>query len=388
MGRKIAVALLVFVFMGAVGLFAMERFAGQILFKPKHSFAEQQIPTAPDYDDPASWVAFPDRDDAADIVPDGFSVSDDDDRPADVFYIYPTVLLDKSSWLADTSDPVTNMIAEQMPVKGQATAFNGCCRVYAPRYRQATLWTFMANEPDNHQAMDFAYQDIARAFDHFVATIGPDRPIVLAGHSQGTRHLVRLVAEKINGTALADRIVVVYAIGSGVFTEVTTRGLSDFPLCDSPSQTKCLITWDAVDQAKAGGRDMGTGLYMWLDGAYQPANDPSLACVNPLTWRAGGAGEKADHAGMVPLDSSAFGGVFIGRPAPPVGTQAKLGALIPQSLSASCAAQGLLVDVSGIGDHGKTSMPGGSLHLKDYSLFYKDIFDNAVVRVNAFLAAR
>ncbi|MEN8723447.1 MAG: DUF3089 domain-containing protein [Alphaproteobacteria bacterium] len=388
MGRKIAVALLVFVFMGAVGLFAMERFAGQILFKPKHSFAEQNLPAAPDYTDQTSWAALPGRDDSADILPDGFTAPADDLRQADVFYIYPTVLMSKSTWVADIADPETNMLVEQLPVLGQATAFNGCCRVYVPRYRQATLWTFMANEPDNHQAIDFAYQDIARAFDAFLERVGDDRPIVLAGHSQGTRHLVRLVAEKINDTRVADRVVAVYAIGSGVFQEVTTRGLSDFPVCDSPSQTGCLITWDAVDKAKASGREMGEGLYMWLDGVYQPANDPSLACVNPLTWRAGEAGEKEDHAGMVPLDSAIFSGVFVGRPAPPVGTRAQLGGLMPQSVSATCAAQGLLVDVSGIGVHGKTTMPGGSLHLKDYSLFYKDIFDNAITRVNAFLAAR
>lgn len=34
-------------------------------------------------------------------------------------------------------------------------------------------------------AFDLAYSDVARAFEQFLAEIGPGKPFVLAGHSQG-----------------------------------------------------------------------------------------------------------------------------------------------------------------------------------------------------------
>jgi len=387
MGRKIAVGLLALVFLGAVALFAVERFAAEILFKPDHGFAEEEKPAAPDYADLANWSAWPGREDAADRLPEGVTAMADSERPADVFYVHPTVYLKKDAWNADVADPVTNMLVDELPVLGQATAFNGCCRVYAPRYRQATLWTFMADEADNRAAIGFAYQDVARAFDHFVASIDADRPIILASHSQGTHHLVRLLDEKIIGTPIADRIVVVYAIGGGMYEEQPARGLDGFPYCETAADLHCIVTWDAIDAAQSTGRDLDeSSLSRWIAGAYQPANDTRLGCVNPLSMTKDGEGAIEDNKGMVELDASQFAGVFVGREAPALGTQASLGAPLPQSVSAICGDRGLLVDIAKVEDQVGATMPGGSLHLQDYSLFYMDVFADAQARVASFIA--
>lgn len=389
MGRKIAIVLVGLVFLGAVALFAVERFAAEVLFKPDHAFAGEMPSQVPDYSDLANWSAWPGRDDAGDRLPEGVVAPPEGARSADVFYVHPTTYLKKDSWNAAIDDQITNMLVDELPVLGQATAFNNCCRVFAPRYRQATLWTFMSAADDNKAALDLAYQDVERAFDYFVGAIPADRPIVLASHSQGTHHLTRLLSDRIVGQPIADRIVIVYAIGGGMYAETPDRGLDGFPFCETKDDIRCIITWDAMDVAKSNGRvDSDTALPRWLDGGYNMAHDTALGCVNPLTMLK--AGDDADFAyskGFVELDSSEFGRVFMGGKAPPIGTKAKLSAPMPGAVAAKCVRRGLLVDVSKIADKVGSALPGGSLHLHDFSLFYMDIFEDAPARVAKFLAA-
>ena len=103
---------------------------------PSTPFDERLTPPAPDYDDPASWSALPERQDAADAAPDGQPAIDQRSAKVDVFYVHPTSAVG-SAWNATTSDPTINDGTDRLATGIQATAFNGCCAIYAPRYRQA-----------------------------------------------------------------------------------------------------------------------------------------------------------------------------------------------------------------------------------------------------------
>ena len=51
----------------------------------------------------------------------------------------------------------------------QASAFNGCCNVYAARYREASIFAYLsATEAETAEVLAFAYQDVAAAFAHFI----------------------------------------------------------------------------------------------------------------------------------------------------------------------------------------------------------------------------
>lgn len=115
--------------------------------------------------------------------------------------------------------------------------------------------------------------------------------------------------------------------------------------------------------------------------------DYTGVCVNPLTWTEA-KGEKADHNGAVKLDAGAFGDVFRGGDAPPLGTETTLGPVIPNLTEAWCTDGILYVPDNDNAFFEGPSIPGGSLHLLDYALFWKDISDNASLRVNAFIAAQ
>ena len=57
-------------------------------------------------------------------------------------------------------------------------------------------------------------------------------------------------------------------------------------------------------------------------------------------------------------------------------------------LGARCEGGVLLVDALPAQDYAIVPLPGGSLHFNDYDLFFQNIRVNAVVRSEAFLAAR
>src|SRR3546814_15279414 len=77
---------------------------------------------------------------------------------------------------------------------------------------RSTFGAFLTSEAAAGQALDLAYRDVLTAFDQFVTEIGPDRPIILAGHSQGALHLTRLLKDRVAGTPLATRLVAAYVV--------------------------------------------------------------------------------------------------------------------------------------------------------------------------------
>src|SRR5437763_1242925 len=119
-----------------------------------------------------------------------------------------------------------------------AGAFGQLAEVWAPRYRQAAYGAFLLKSDDAQKALDFAYQDVAAAFDEFVRQVPKESPIILAGHSQGALHLERLLREKIAGKAIAKRVVAAYDVGWPISTATDLPALG-LPACTSPSQTGC-----------------------------------------------------------------------------------------------------------------------------------------------------
>ena len=123
----------------------------------------------------------------------------------------------------------------------QASAFSDCT-VYAPRYRQATLFSFFDLEgADEQAALNLAYQDVEKAFDYFISQYNKDRPFIIASHSQGSFHALPLIKKKIDGTPLAKRMIAAYTIGITTITNEAIDALQDIKVCDAPDQTQCLI---------------------------------------------------------------------------------------------------------------------------------------------------
>ncbi|WP_448581721.1 DUF3089 domain-containing protein [Thermaurantiacus sp.] len=345
------------------------RLAGQKLvtaaLAPTVPFAESTPPPAPRYSTPAAWIAHPKLPgNPALFAPQGY-------RPAPapaaaVFFVPPTAFFGRSQWNAPLDDPQVNARLDRY-VEAQASPFNGLAEIWAPRYRQATFGSFLKPSADAEKALALAYADVAAAFDAFVAAQPADRPILLAGHSQGARHLLRLVAERVKGTPLAARVVAVYAIGWPVALPADPAALG-LPPCAGREQAGCLLSWQSF--AADGDQQafiQSIARIRRVDG--KPFGTAPMLCINPLS----GAAAPPGRAGpAIPAEANA--GTLRERE------------LVPRLTGARCAANGLLLLDPAPSDIGPYVLPGGNFHVYDISLFWAAVRADAEARLMAHAA--
>ncbi|MGD8307796.1 MAG: DUF3089 domain-containing protein [Chromatiales bacterium] len=301
-----------------------------------------------DYARDQNWAALPSTADAADQSPiAAMAAPQPRERRADVFFVHPTTYLSMFGWNATTDDERLNNLTAKGPIRLQASAFNGCCRVFAPRYRQAALRAFMSRSPRARDAMDLAYGDVRQAFLYYLEHLDEGRPLIIASHSQGTLHAIRLLEEFFaDDPTLRGRLVVAYLIG----WPLACDGLPGIPACERASDTGCFVSWST---------------YVWGTERAHGKGAENACCVNPLTWQRGDGYAPAElNLGGIPY---------------------KFDRIDPGVTDARCVGGKLWVHKP---DPDGYIALGRNLHLMDYNLFYANIRENARQRVQAFLKRR
>lgn len=333
-------------------------------FVPNVEFAPAPASTAPDYMKATSWLSRPDiADDPSRWTPPGILAAE---RPeVAVFYVPPTTYLRRDRWNAPLDDREANERL-RLFASSQASAFNGIGSIWAPRYRQATMGAFLTNSEDARHALDFAYHDVERAFDAFLKQIPARQPILLAGHSQGSLHLIHLMQRRIAGQPIARRIVAAYVIGWPISMDADLPALG-LPACAAPAQPNCIVSWQSF--AEPADPHMIHDVYdatLGLTGT--PRKGTAMLCVNPLT---GGPGTAAlPHANL---------GSLVPRPSFDGAD------LMPGLIPARCEPSGLLLIGPPPVGYGSYILPGGNFHVFDYALFWANIRADALARTQSFL---
>ena len=315
--------------------------------KPAATFAETMAPPAPDYSNPEHWAALPDREDAADFTPGGIN-DQQANASVDVFFVHPTTFLSSTGWNAPMGDLASGNWVDNAVMPGQASAFNGAARVYAPRYRQAQIHAFFVLDDGGNDALELAYTDIEAAFEHFLANYNDNRPFIVAGHSQGALHVRWLLERKITGTPLRERMVAAYPIGYPMKIAELAGSIPDIPVCAAANQSGCLSSWNTIS-----------------DG-YRPLEPTQgQVCVNPLTWTADDAqGAFEDNEGALSTVTKTT---------------------MPGAADGRCE-NGMLY-VSEIRTEAYDNLPNmgkGNHHLIDYALYWSNLRENVAERVGAF----
>ena len=316
------------------------------LLKPAKSIEESNQLLSPNYADLKFWATHPDKKDAADQVPTNSGFTDKQElAQADVFFIHPTTHLKRDTWNGDLENETLNERTDKGTIQLQATVFNDCCKVYAPRYRQAAIYVFLKETDEGKRALDFAYQDVKKAFTHFEKNFNKGRPWILASHSQGTHHAARLLSEVIQNSPMGKTMVAAYTLGWPYNPKEV-----GFPVCKSPTATGCLINWNT---------------YLWDK---KPSRLEELYkngfCVNPLSW--------SEDTLYMPKESN-------------LGSLPKsYDSIIPQIADAKCE-EGILWTHKVPEKDFPTLELGKNYHLVDYQLFYKNIRENATLWVKTYL---
>ena len=365
LGAIVLLLFIVFTAFGGWGVVATLR-------GPSKPYDARALPPAPDYAKHRAWLAFPGRNGLERSTPPGFTPVDERTAPADVFFVHPTTFKGSPVWIApfDASDDAAPL---NPPVLlDQVSVFNGCCRLYAPRYRQATLAALKVPA-----AMDVAYGDVAAAFRYYIAHLNHSRPFIIASHSQGTAHAIRLLQREVLGTPLQQRLVAAYLIGGYVPDTFGTLGVA---VCDAPAQTGCVLSYNTSEAGRSGARMITDNRTYWWRGALTTHGRSNALCVNPLSWRNEGYAPGSANPGSLPFPKAPFA-----RAAAP------LPALAPQLTGAACDDHLLAVKIPWSAPSGFTdalSWLFGSYHLNDYGIFYASLRRNAINRVAAMQAAR
>lgn len=333
---------------------------------PSVSFADSPVAGGPDYSRLSAWDANPARSsDAARWTPPGFAAAPYP-RVA-VFFVTPTAYLGRDRWTMPFDDAATNARID-LYLRSQASVFNGVGRIWAPKYRQASFGAFMTTKPDAARALDLAYGDVVRAFAAFAAAAPADAPIVLAGHSQGSLQLLRLIKEHVVGTPLARRIVAVYAVGWPISLTADLPALG-LPACATSEATGCVLSW----QSFAEPADV-TDLRRAFDAAPSltglPRAGTRLLCTNPLLGEPSALAVPASRniGALVPATDLGSARVVAGR------------------VGAQCLASGIVAIGAPPEGFGQYVLPGNNYHVYDYMLFWANVRADVERRASAFEA--
>jgi hypothetical protein len=189
------------------------------------------------------------------------------DSTVDVFFLHPTTFTSKENpyWNADLNDATLNKKTDYSTILFQSSVFNEY-RVFAPRYRQAHIRSYYSNEQTAKNAFNTAYEDVKNAFKYYLANYNQGRPIIIASHSQGTTHALRLLKEFFENTPLYDKLVAAYLIGM----YIPINYFTSLPVCKDSLQTGCFCGW----------RCFQAGFVP----SYVKKEKESSIVVNPLSW--------------------------------------------------------------------------------------------------------
>ena len=382
---------------------AILAFSSCLLLQPLLACASEAVRPAPtDYAQASNWMLLP----RAETPGTAHAV--------DVFFVYPTTYgYDRktgpaltSEWSAGWNQSLAQAYADPI-IKYQVESKIGVfakagTRVYVPYYRQASgfdvlnavLWKStpqLANAAN--EAMQVAYSDVSAAFDFYLAhhnkdADGKPRPLILAGHSQGSNLLLYLLQDKFKDAELRKRLIAAYIIG----WSVTSDDLASYPdslarvgICDERTQTGCIVSYNT--QQTPG--DWTQLAEPWR-GKMELVRKNAYS-VNPLTWSATGPdGVEAAAPASANLGAVFFKGSLPG--ADPALFAASARYEVKQYTGAQSDHGALIIDPTALpapASYANFFAPYNTLpgwyHGYDYSFFYRNIEQNVIDRIQAYL---
>ena len=313
------------------------------------NFDLEKIPKAPDYSNPDHWAALPSKNDMADLLPSPSFQNVQEDAEVDVFFLHPTSYAGKKNkryWNGPIDDPKVNKNTDARSIKYQASLFNGVGKIYAPRYRQANFYVYFTDkEEEAKKAFDLAYQDVSASFEYYLKHYNNNRPIIIASHSQGTTHAIRLLKEYFDGKELANRLVAAYIVGM----PVEKNQFNAIKPCQQEVETGCFCSW----------RSFKKGFYP----EKFPIGD-HIAVTNPLSW-------KTDQD-------------YVGKENNKGGLLRKFNNGLRKQLADAQVHQGLLW-VTKPKFFGNIFITFKNYHIVDYNFYYSNVRENAIKRAEIFL---
>ncbi len=214
------------------------------------------VPAAPDYADPAMWIT-------EDMDPEGTG--------ADIFYVVSTWEMDwkdargNTIHYADVWNPEHRAHMAQEMNRAAAYMAPGN-RYWAPYYRHTTIEAFMTQDEEViRRRTHLPMQDVCEAFDRFLSQHDPQRPLIIAGFSQGGLAVVELLKHMDDFTY--NQLAGAYVLGYKV-REEDLAASSHIKAAEGADDTGVTICYNTVKDVK----------YII------PVIAGSCMAINPVNW--------------------------------------------------------------------------------------------------------
>lgn len=329
----------------------------QTALDPKIPFQAYHPPRAPNYADAKAWALLPDNPSQQPKEP-----------AADVFFIHPTTYDGGEHWNAPFRDGKSSRLLERVMLPNYAGPFVRVGRLFAPRYRQASLYSQLTLKEDARQARAFAYGDVLAAFRYWRQHYGGDRPFVIVGVEQGGLLAARLLRDEV----AADPVLRARFVGAYLIETVVPAG--DFapgaaiPACGARRQAGCVLAWSSLKDGEIDSPDRLSRSLVWSpDNELETLDARPALCVNPITG-AGGPGHSGSREALGAVNAT---GLEWGARPP----------LLKREVSAWCKDGVLRVSRPRSTVFKRTGGWADRLKVAPYNLFFADLEADALARI-------
>lgn len=280
------------------------------------------------------------------------------EKDADIFFVTPTVYMGAEKEFNMSLEDDETKASFLGAINMEKGIYDDNARFFAPYYHQAGLNVYTLEAEEREQYMEIAYEDVKEAFEYYMENYNEDRPVILAGFSQGADMCLRLMKDCFDEKENAELLIACYAIG----WSITEEELEQYPhltFAAGEKDTGVIIAFNSESEEIT-------------DSLMIPEGTKTLA-INPLNWKTDGTvadkdlNEGAcftDYEGNIVEEIPQLTGAYIDD---------ARGALKVTEVTPEEYGPGLDVFEEGI------------YHLYDYQFFYRNLEENVQDRIEAFV---
>ena len=277
------------------------------------------------------------------------------DKSADLFFVCPTVDMGKAGNL--NADITNEKYRESFlgAINMQLGIYADDAKIYAPYYRQATFPVYSMTKEEQETYLSLAYKDIKNAFIYYADHTDPSRPLILAGFSQGSDLVIRLMKDLFDEPKYLSRLVAAYCVGWKL-TEDEIREYPHLKPAQGEDDTGVVIAFNSEDERITNSLIIGE-------------NEKTYS-INPLNWKT--TSEVADKS----LNAGACFTDYSGNIKDEIPNLT--GAYIDEKRGAL-----KVTDIKSEEYPGKL-FEDGIYHLYDYQFFFRNLQENVKTRLSAY----
>ena len=215
------------------------------------------VGTAPDYSDPKNWLVIPEN----------------PTYPVDVIYLYPSACTDWNVERICAIDDASMIAQAKNYFEQSGKIFEGVGNIYAPYWRQVSSSFVIMRSPEEvkEAEMEEPRTDVYAALDYYFEHLNNGRPWMIAGHSQGSSMLGKVLAEYMREHPdYYSKMIVAYRVGDGL-TKSYLKANPHVKAAQSADDLGVCASWNTEGPANLGKHSLVV--------------PPECVAINPLNWR-------------------------------------------------------------------------------------------------------